>query len=143
MKHAIAIFLLVSSAVLAEDEVLDPIITIAADGSITLTDKSSYFTFSKDGSFRSAPLNLSGRSFAGRWELTSNFAFAVITVRARIGWMNGASPTNEYRRLVFWVYPGRKQPFKNPYAITQPKEEFLAYFLIDECVKIPKSEVEQ
>ncbi len=124
-----------ATAVMA-DSALDPAKTIEADGSITLTDGSSYYTFSKGGTFTSGPLGLSGRALDGQWTVAASNGSEKFTVIATATWMNGVSQMDDYRRIVFSIGPGEKRPFRDHMvpAIT----EFAAYFLIDEFVKIPK-----
>src|SRR4051812_7551727 len=80
------LFLLLTSAQFiagAEGTRMPPLKAIEQFGSISITDGSSFFTFSKDGAFRSGPLGKSGREFEGHW--TANDG--KITVIAKLGWM--------------------------------------------------------
>ena len=139
MKTTLLIlFLTVASVFAAPDNTLmPPLKAIEQFGSISITDDSSFFTFTKDGSFRSGPLGISGREFEGRWT-ADNLKF---TVTAKLGWMNGSSTGNDYRRIVFVIYHVQK---RKPEAKPKPSfgfgPELLydSYFLIDELVKIPK-----
>ena len=131
----LAVLLLAAQFVAAAEEAfIPPLKAIEKFGSISITDGSSFFTFSKDGSFRSGPLGESGREFDGRW-MASNLTF---TVTAKLGWMNGASTVQDYRRIVFVIYHVQKRPPEtNPFKRSQP-ELFDSYFLIEELVKTPK-----
>jgi hypothetical protein len=136
MKTALLIFLLSAAQFLAaaEDTSIPPLKAIEQFGSISIADGSSFFTFSKDGSFQSGPLGLSGRTFEGRWT-ASNLTFTVI---AKLGWVNGASTDQDYRRIVFVIYDvWKRRPDTKPFRRSQP-EFFDSYFLIDELAKIPK-----
>lgn len=127
----------------AAGEGLDPLKTIEADGSITLTDGSSYYTFSKGGGFISGPVGLgrkNGRVLEGSWTLSGKTPSAeLFTVTASWSWSDAFPRDDDYRRIVFQIGPGEKRPFRDHMvpAIT----EFAAYLLIDEFVKIPKPAV--
>jgi hypothetical protein len=77
----------------------------------------------------------SGRTFRGTW--TPDFSCAVpkFTAIAQMGWINGISSGNDYRKIVFFVYPGHEKQVGTIYG---PKTIFDCYFIIDELVKIPK-----
>jgi len=136
---ALLSFLLLPPA-FAADAGLDPAQTIDADGSITLTDGSSYYTFSKGGAFISGPVGLgrkSGRVLEGTWTLSGKTPSAeLFTVTASRSWLDAFPKDDDYRRIVFRIGPGEKRPFRDHMvpAIT----EFAAYLLIEEFVKIPK-----
>ena len=121
--------------VTAEEASLPPLKAMEQFGSISITDGSSFFTFSKDGSFRSGPLGISGREFEGRWTADDSR----FTVTAKLGWINGTSTGHDYRRIVFVIYSVRKRPPEtNPsFGGAHPKL-FDGYFLIDELVRIPE-----
>lgn len=104
-------------------------------GGFTITDGSSYFTFSKDGKFNSGPMGLSGRQLKGAWTLADNSEFTVI---AKIEWANGMQPVDEYRRIVFRISSVRKRAVRPTVSLGAPTELFDSYCLIEEFVKIPK-----
>ena len=108
MKIALLFLLLTSAQFIAaaEDTRMPPLKAIEQFGSISITDGSSFFTFSKNGTFRSGPLGESGREFEGHWT-ASNTTFTAI---AKLGWMNGASTGKDYRRIVFVIYYVQKRP---------------------------------
>lgn len=136
IKITLLIFLLSSAQCIAatEDTSIPALQAIEQFGGITITDGSSFFTFSKDGSFQSGPLGMSGRAFKGRW-ISSGLTFKVT---AKLGWINGLSTDQEYRRIDFVIYHVQKrQPKEKPFNGKQP-ELFDSYFFIDELVKIPK-----
>jgi hypothetical protein len=131
------LFLLLTSArfiAAAEDTKMPAFKAIEQFGSISITDGSSFFTFSKDGSFRSGPLGISGREFEGRWT-ASDYTF---TVTAKRGWINGASTGKDYRRIVFMIYYVQKRPPEAKPGMIPHPDLFDTYFIIDELVKIPK-----
>lgn len=117
---------------------LDPLQVLKQKGALRITDGYSYFEFKNDGTFNSSPLGQSGRVFTGTWTLNKDNP-ATFVVKAKMYWMNGGQPQNDFRRIVFVIYNGRRAvhprgwPFKN---------YFDGYFLIDELVKISKSEME-
>jgi len=126
--------MLVSIAASAEDPALKPLEAIEQYGSISISDGSSWYTFNKDGSFRSGPFSISGRTFNGRWEQEGQ----KFTVTAQLGWANGFVIENEYRRIKFVIYYVTKiPPEKGPVLGERPKDMFSSYFIIDELVKIP------
>jgi len=130
MKIALLFFLLLSAKFVtaAEEPSIPALKAIEKFGSITIADGSSFFTFSKDGSFHSGPLSQSGRTFEGHWK-ADGLKFTVI---ATLGWLNGLSKFDDYRRIVFVIYDVRKKP-------SAPHPNLVdAYFLIDELVEIPK-----
>jgi hypothetical protein len=104
-------------------------------GGFTITDGSSYFTFSKDGKFKSGPVGLSGRELRGTWVLADR---TELTVSAQVGWMNGLQPQDEFRRIVFRISSLRKRPAPSGVHFADLDELFDSYCLIEEFVKIPK-----
>ena len=101
----------------------------------TITDGSSYFTFSKDGKFNSGPMGLSGRQLKGAWTLADNSEFTVI---AKLEWANGLQPVDDYRRIVFRISSVQKRAVQSSISFGAPTELFDSYCLIEEFVKIPK-----
>jgi len=119
----------------------DPAIEMKESG-ITLTDGSSSYTFAKDGTFSSDPLGMSGRTFKGSWKIEDHSAgsAAKVVVEAKFGWINGLSPNDDYRRIVFFVYSGKTVLFERPdvgFGML-PKNHYKCYWLIDEMTKIAK-----
>ena len=136
MKIALLFFLLLSGRFVtaAEEPSIPALKAIEQFGSITISDGSSFFTFSNDGSFHSGPLSESGREFAGHWK-ADGLKFTVI---ATLGWLNGLSKFDDYRRIVFVIYDVRKKP-SDPKPWRAPLPNLVdTYFLIDELVEIPK-----
>ncbi len=134
-RSVLAAFFILTCALYAEDSLLDPAKTIEADGSIALTDGSSYYIFSKGGDFNSGPLGPSGRTLEGSWREEKG-RFVVIAKR---GWLDGlATPT--FHRIVFTLGAGMKKPLRTERipAIM----EFATYFLIEEFVEIPDPSLE-
>jgi hypothetical protein len=120
------------------------------ESGLTLIDGSSSYTFSKDGSFSSRPLDsICGRTFTGKWVRIDER----VEVTAEEGWVNGIhSPS--YRRIVFIIGSGKSVPYIMPddptgklaIVLQNPKTYFKCYWLIDEMTKIQaplKTEAEQ
>ena len=138
MKIIFFAFFLTVAALGAEDPTYSPQEAIAKFGSFTITEGSSYFTFSQDGKFRSGPMGMSGRELSGTWTLADK---TELTVIAQVGWMNGLQPRDDYRRIVLRVSTLRKRPAPATISLGAPAELFDSYYLIEEFVKIPKPKV--
>jgi hypothetical protein len=112
---------------------------------IVLLDGSSSYTFSKDGRFTSAPLDMSGRTFEGTWEILEGRSRGVVKVivKAKQGWRNGIAP-GDFRRIVFFIYSGDTVPYIRPddpegklaRMCQNPKTYYRCYWLIDEMTEI-------
>jgi hypothetical protein len=135
----VAVLLFVGRVQAASPDTLKPRNALQADGSLTLTDGSSYFIFAQDGTFQSFPAGLSGRTFEGTWTAKDEGP-TIFTVEAKQGWINGVSRTDDYRKIVFFIYSGHKRAVETqPFGGTLPsKEVWDGYFLIDELTRIPK-----
>lgn len=129
------------------------------DGYLALCDNSSYFVFSKDGTFSSFPVGMSGRELRGTWTHTGENPI-VATVVAKTGWLNGAQPNNAYRKIVFAIYGGNSEALPNEHSdIFSPdlypgdgklqtlkiqanfvviKRVYRGYFIIEEFTSAPK-----
>ena len=113
---------------------------------IVLLDGSSSYTFSKDGRFTSAPLDMSGRTFEGKWEILEGKSggTAKVIVIAKEGWRDGIQPGDSFRRIVFVIYSGETVPYARPddpigklaIMCRNPKAYYKCYWLIDELAKI-------
>ena len=103
-------------------------------GKFTITDN-SYFVFSKDGTFQSGPMSMSGRELRGTWTLADK---TQLTVTAKVGWMNGLQPRDDYRRIVFRISFLQKRAAPPPKFSFVSEELFDGYCLIEEFVSIPK-----
>jgi len=133
----IALFFVSSIFVLADDTLIPPLKAIEQFGSISVSDGSSYYMFAKDGSFQSGPLGQSGRTMTGRW---SKDADGRLVATAKLGWINGISSKDQYRRIVFFISHVSNravEPNPNPFFHRVP---FDSYFFIDEMTVIPKPE---
>jgi hypothetical protein len=96
--------------------------------SVTVSDGSSLYTFTMDGTFHSRPQgnSLSGRTLDGRWTADNDGHIVVI---ARQGLANGISKGDDYRRIVFIITNIIKH---------RSSDISDAYFTIDEMTKISK-----
>jgi hypothetical protein len=134
------IWLLMSSLYcIADTNYLDPANVLKVDGVLTITDGSSCYVFRTNGTFSSFPVGISGRCFEGTWTSSSMQNLSTFTVEAKMSWMNGEQLLDEYRKIVFAVYAGRKKRLEKPQFGSIPSNEvFECYFIIQELVKIPK-----
>jgi hypothetical protein len=107
-------------------------------GSFAISDGSSWYNFSKDGTFKSGPMGMSGRTLEGKWAAAGDDTFTVV---AKYGWINGLSAGDEYRRIVFRMLFLEKRPSKPEGShFGFAPELFDAYWHIEEFVKVPKPE---
>ena len=126
--------LIVRSA-FAGDAPIPPLKQIEQFGSICIGDGSSYFMFAKDGSFKSGPLGISGRTMTGRWVTNTDGRFVVT---AHLGWINGIYPNDHYRRIVFYIPYVTKRAFELKVPFLSSTEVSESYFLIEEMAAISK-----
>ncbi|TLD69352.1 hypothetical protein FEM03_18460 [Phragmitibacter flavus] len=119
----------------------DPAIEMKGSG-IILVDGTSSYIFAKDGTFRSDPLGMSGRTFTGNWKIEQPSAgsAAKVVVEAKCGWINGLSPNDDYRRIVFFIYSGNTTVFERPEVVGgwMPQNYYKCYWLIDEMTRLTK-----
>jgi len=162
----ILLILAFAGALFASDKGYRPPLEILKqDGYLALCDSSSYFVFAQDGTFSSFPVGVSGRILRGTWKSKGENP-VVVTATAKMGWVNGMQPQDEYRRLVFAIYGGHSEPFadgerygmffeppskpplvsrySNPPKIDPTvvtiKNVYRGYFLVEEFTKISKPE---
>ncbi|HWL52681.1 MAG TPA: hypothetical protein VNQ90_09610 [Chthoniobacteraceae bacterium] len=123
----------------AQSAGLDPHRAIEEDGSITLCDGSSYYTFSRGGGFLSGPIGKSGRRLEGSWKADAVLEPGIFSVVARYEWMEGDEWKKEgYRKIRFRIGPGEKRPFRE--QMVPAISEFHAYLVIEELITIPAPE---
>ena len=127
-----------AAAMAAEPVLYEPYEAIEKFGGFAVSDGSSYFSFSKDGTFISGPMRgESGRTMTGRWAKAKDHRFLIATVK--LGWDNGFQPAQpEYRRVAFLVSYLRKSPKPTTPMHERSIEIFDSYFLIDEMTIIPQ-----
>jgi hypothetical protein len=133
----LAVLLTTSLLAAANDPFIPPLRQIEQSGSICVGDGSSYFMFAKDGTFQSGPLGMSGRTMTGRWTHDDDGRFVVT---AKLGWMNGIIPADQYRRIVFHIYYVTKRTNELKVPFLSSTEVSDSYFLIEEMTIIPKPE---
>ena len=138
------IYLLLGSAIFAADVArVQPEQVLKEDGILVISDGSSVYAFKADGSFSSSPLKgFRGRCLKGTW--TPNYNdMTVVTVKAKVNWVNSLSTADDYRKIVFFLSSGKRRlSLKDEWCGIDPPIKpisiFDCYFLIDEMVKIPK-----
>jgi hypothetical protein len=114
-----------------------PAVVMEKHGSFAISDGASWYSFSKDGSFKSGPMGMSGRTFEGKWTLSDEMMFTVI---AKVGWYNGGVPRDDYRRIVFRISRPAKRPEMAAVRMGGAPDLFDANWYIEEMVKVPKPE---
>ena len=121
MKSALILLWLLASSLtcVADTNFLAPSQVLKADGVLTITDGSSYYLFRTNGTFRSYPVGESGRCFDGTWTSDGDWIPGIpgpstFTVEAKVTWINGITAADEYRKIVFKVYPGQKLRLQKP-----------------------------
>lgn len=135
MKLLTFVFFSVSTILHAAEPEYSPQAALDKFGRFALTDGTSYFTFTRDGQFKSGPMGESGRELTGTWTLADA---TELTVVARLGWLNGLNPPDEYRRLVFRISSLRERRAQPASPFAPPTAWFDGHWVIEELVKIPK-----
>jgi len=105
----------------------DPLNIVKRDGQLKLSDGSSTFIFYKDGKFQSFPVGQSGRTLSGKW----TYERTGFTAVAKADWMNGFHSNDDYRKIVFIIYPTPSEHIDGAYQ---------GYFYIDELNRISKED---
>ena len=141
MKTFLICLAVVGAALAADPNYTDPADIIKADGVLVISDGSSLYEFKNDGTFHSHPMGMDGRLLDGTWTSGGGIRSMTLTATAKMSWVNGPQPKDEYRKIVFLLYPGGKRPpDKRRIGELQHKEIFDCYFLIQEFTKITKPE---
>lgn len=110
---------------------------IKAEGSLAIHDGASFFVFKADGTFESFPDGMSGRILKGTWKAPPGEGVLVEVIAVQ-SWLNGGSMQDDYRKLVFAIYPGKTRPFTGTGLGDSPKRVFEGYWLLQELTKTPK-----
>ena len=116
-------------------EYREPLKIIQGEGQFVFTDGSSYYSLKKDGSFKSGPLGLSGREIMGTWKAHDN----LFLIEGRWGWMNGASPVDDRRKMTLYIStPTAVETVKtmSPVDESVNVKIYKCYFLIEELQKV-------
>ena len=138
MKPLQTCLLFACAFISARAQSLEPSDVLKQDGVLRISDGSSYYELSTNGTFKSFLVGESGRRFTGTWtsgadpDLHLNPTILHFTVTAKNGWMNGFQRRPDDWRLVFSVYPGVRHPADRLHPAT-----FDCYWIFDELKKIP------
>jgi hypothetical protein len=137
MKAVIVAFILVLvMSSIAAANLREPIKIIQEEGQFVFTDGASYYFLKKDGTFKSAPLGLSGRTITGHWkyELPGRFI-----IEGQWEWINGLSPRDDFRRMTLVISAAESFEERQQVSavdITGPVKIYKCYFIVDELCKI-------
>jgi hypothetical protein len=141
MKTAFfALLVLATSLATSANNDFSPQLALHREGVLAITDGSSFYIFSRDGTFHSYPNGMSGRLLDGTFT-SDGEDVTTFTVIAKQTWLNGVSADDDYRKIVFRVYPGSNKPGEtasNGGGAAPPKAIWSGYYLVDELSKIPK-----
>ncbi|HXF10421.1 MAG TPA: hypothetical protein VN625_06515 [Desulfuromonadaceae bacterium] len=133
MKIFLSFLMFTFAIISAKAQALDPSAVFKQDGVLRISDGSSYYEFNTNGTFKSFPVGMSGRTFTGTWTSSPDINLLHFTVTTKMGWMNGFQPPQDDWRIIFAVYPGTRRPAEGFHQAT-----FDCYWIIDELTKIPK-----
>lgn len=133
----ISVLIICASLSAASMRYQSPLAILNAKGTLALSDGSSYYVFSRDGTFRSFPRGMSGRLLHGAFK-TEGSDVVRFTVMAIQSWRNGLSSLNDRRKIIFVVYPGQNKANKQASdEQPAPKQVWNGYYIIEELVKLP------
>ena len=109
---------------------------IATEGRFVFTDGASFFALDRDSTFRSGPLNLSGRVIEGRWREKSPGQFTVVGTWS---WQNGLSAPNDRRLMTLILESPTVADMQRVYLLdpVSPVKVYRCYFTVDEIIKLP------
>jgi hypothetical protein len=133
MRVFLSFLIFACTIISAKAQSLDPSAVFKQDGILRISDGSSYYEFKTNGTFRSIPVGMSGRTFTGTWTSSADPNYLHFTVTAKMGWMNGIEPPQDDWRIVFAVSSGTRHPAERFRQAT-----FDCYWFIEELRKIPK-----
>ena len=134
MRNLLIILLFMLSLPCAADESYPTVSEILkTEGQLAWSDGSSYYLMKKNGTFRSGPLGMGGRTIQGRWTAVDN----LVTVRGIWGRVNGACAPDDERKMVVGLSP--RKAFRRETVAALPGVKFHeVYFEIEELVTIKK-----
>ena len=113
-----------------------PSAVLKQDGVLRISDGSSYYEFNTNGTFKSSPVDLSGRTFAGTWTSSTDMNYLYFTATAKMGWMNGTQPPQDDWKLVFKLLStGTRHPADRFHPAS-----FDCYWYFEQVTKVPKSD---
>lgn len=105
-------------------------------GQLAISDGSSVYIFSKDGSFRSVPHGMSGRTIKGTWK-KENEGFRINGVWS---WINGAVSRNDERTMLMNIgsLSDELQEIRVPFSGEKTGKLSIrqGYFIIQELEKV-------
>ena len=140
LRVSVLLYLLISFVSLAAEDRIPPLQAVEKSKAITISDGVSFYTFKADGSFASGPIGFSGRTINGTWKVDKGRPNVPFVVEGRWSWVNGISRNDDFRRMVFSLWPGSFRP-----AVGAERDGFLSadqifdcYFVIDELSPIKK-----
>jgi hypothetical protein len=113
----------------------EPLKIIQAEGRFVFTDGSSYYSFKRDGTFKSGPMGLSGREITGTWKSEDR----LFVIEGIWGWMNGVSPVDDYRKMTIYVStPISVETAKrmSPVDASANVKIYNCYFIVEELRKV-------
>ena len=117
----------------AVDVPIDPFTAIQAQGSIRITDGSSFYRFNKDGSFLSEFVHTNGgRTIKGTWKRSTDRANISFVVFGEWSWINGLSSPGDLRMMVLDVRQGTFRDRRPKEPSEMGDRIFDCYFYIDE-----------
>jgi len=122
---------------------------IQKEGRLVFTDGSSFYDFEKNGTFRSGPTGLCGRTIDGRWKPKDSSSPDTFVVRGIWGWMNGVSAINDYREMTLSIYAMSLEPKKTGHEVWIPaasgaaEKMYRCRFVAQKSIKLPRSLEEQ
>ena len=136
MRATLTILLvLLVTANASATEYPEPTEIIRAEGEFVFTDGSSYYLFERHGKFTSEPLSLSGRVINGSWE----FRDGVFVVHGRWSWINGLSPSDDYRQMKISVGRPTSAEMVDQLSLVSGKRNarvYQCYFIVEELFKL-------
>lgn len=135
MKILLSFLMFTCAIISARAQTLDPSTVFRQDGILRVSDGSSYYEFNTNGTFKSFPVGMSGRTFTGTWTSTADSDLLFFTVTAKMGWLNGFQPPQDDWKIVFRLTSGTRHP-----AVSIYPAKFDCYWYIEELRKISKSD---
>lgn len=123
----------------ARDVRIDPFAAIEAHGSITISDGSSFYRFSKDGAFFSGFVGEDGgRTITGTWKRSTDRPNVSFVVVGKWSWINGLSRWEDPRMMVLELGMGTFRDRHANELLEMGDRLFDCYFFIDELRTVLK-----
>lgn len=99
---------------LATDLRLSPLDVISLNGQLNARDGIMTYTLTKDGSFSSFPLAMSGTWVQGKWKLESSSKGLTVQVEGTWGGVNQISPKDNFMTMKLVIHTGILQDTSHP-----------------------------